>query len=142
MANYQGMTRTNYFRVTDAERLKDIVNRIIWDDCDDGFFAERGEYYSFGNYGSIYGLRAPEDVDGENWAEDFADIVYEELQKIVPEGSAIIITEIGNEKLRYLTAYSVVITSVSIRFVNLDEEAVFAAREELNDCGYMTEMMF
>ena len=37
MANYYGCTRTNYFAVTDPDKLKDIVDRIVWNEGRLGF---------------------------------------------------------------------------------------------------------
>lgn len=142
MANYFGFTRTNYFSVTDEEKLRDIVNRIIWDSEDDGFFEERDGMFAFGEYGSICGLRRAESEDSCDAEEDYdedcddefeADAVYEALQSIVAPDDAIIITEIGYEKLRYLVGYAVVITSKAIETVELRTDAVNASRRLLNN---------
>ena len=110
MATYNGFTRTNYFSVTDEDMLRDIVDRIVWDN-DDGFFEDRGGKFAFGSYGSVCGLRNAEsenDSDSDEAYDDDcddeyeADAVYEALQSIVAPDDAIIITEIGYEKLRYL----------------------------------------
>lgn len=108
MATYNGFTRTNYFSVTDEDMLRDIVDRIVWDN-DDGFFEDRGGKFAFGSYGSICSLRKAESENDSDSDEDYddefeADAVYEALQAIVAPDDAIIITEIGYEKLRYLVA--------------------------------------
>lgn len=126
MANYMGFTRTNCFRVTDAERLKEIVDKIIWDEDGLGFFNEENGEFSFGAYGSICGLS----TDNEDDAFE-SDVVYHALQDIVASDSAIIITEIGYEKLRYLVGYAIVITKNGIEHVDIWDEADVKARDLL-----------
>ena len=144
MVNYMGFTRTNYFSVTDAEKLRDIVDRIIWDNS--GSFLEEGYGgYVFGCYGSINGLRNPkqEDCDSEDYDDDYnADDVYEALQEIVAPGDAIIITEVGYEKLRYLVGDTVVITRDAIEYINLRSAAMEAACKLLNNPQFDTQMEY
>lgn len=56
MANYYGCTRTNYFAVTDPDKLKDIVDRIVWNEGRLGFLAEHDGRWAFGAYACICGL--------------------------------------------------------------------------------------
>ena len=60
-------------------------------------------YYGFGAYSSICGLRH-EAEDADNGDEFEVEAVYEALSKVVAPDDAIIITEIGYEKLRYIVA--------------------------------------
>lgn len=144
MANYMGFTRTNYFSVTDAEKLRDIVGRIIWDNS--GSFLEEGHGgYVFGCYGYVFGLRKSkqEDCDNEDSDDDYnADSVYEALQEIVAPGDAIIITEVGYEKLRYLVGDTVVITRDAIEYINLRSAAMEAACKLLNNPQFDTQMEY
>ena len=138
MANYNSFTRTNYFSVTNEDQLRDIADRIIWDSGDDGFFEERSGKFAFGAYGSVCGLRKADsenDIDSdEDYDDEFeTDAVYEALQSIVAPDDAIIITEIGHEKLCYLVGYAVVITSKAIETVELRTDAVNTARKLLNN---------
>lgn len=146
MATYNGFTRTNYFSVTDEDMLRDIVDRIVWDN-DDGFFEDRGGKFAFGSYGSICGLRKAESENDSNSDEDYddefeADAVYEALQSIMAPDDAIIITEIGYEKLRYLVGYAVVITSKAIETVELRTDAVNTARKLLNNPTFNPAMEY
>ena len=137
MANYVGFTRSNYFRVTDPEAFKKIMDAVITDE--DGLeLWERTENgiicYGFGAYSAICGLRS-EDEDDEFEAE----AVYEALSEVVAPDDAIIITEIGYEKLRYLTAYAVIITRTAVEWVDLRSNALERARRllgnpEFNPC--------
>ena len=157
MANYYGMTRSNYFRVTDPERLKKIIAATCMDEdslelwsCE----SENGPLYAFGGYGSICGLMpsfdhkaedgpdneksGPEDDENE---PDF-DAFEEELRKIVAPDDAIIITEIGYEKLRYLTAYSIVITAKHSECVDLRESCIDTAQRLLGNPNWDTRMEY
>lgn len=149
MATYNDFTRTNYFSVTDEDMLRDIVDRIVWD-SGDGFFEDRSGKFAFGSYGSVCGLRGVESEDNCDSEEDYddcdddfeADAVYEALQSIVAPDDAIIITEIGYEKLRYLVGYAVVITSKAIETVELRTDAVNAARRLLNNPKFNPTMEY
>lgn len=152
MANYYGYTRTNHFSVTDPEKLKDIVDRIRWSEGDSPFFSEENGKYCFGAYDTIIGLsikkdRAAQAVDAEDDAYDEdeerdVDKVYDALQEIVAADDAIIITEVGYEKLRYLTAYSIIITKNDIASVDLGETAVQRAADILGNPNYQTLMEY
>ena len=115
MADYMAVTRTNYFHVKDAEVFKEIVSQI----CDDMevFTCEMSDgsmMYGFGGYGFITGFGG-EDED--------VDQVYNALRDhVAMPDEAIVIEEIGCEKLRYLSAYATVITEKEVDFVDLKEE--------------------
>ena len=144
MANYISFTRSNYFRVTDPEAFKKIINRVITDE-DSLELWERTEngttYYGFGAYSSICGLQhEAEDVDNDGEFE--VEAVYEALSKIVAPDDAIIITEIGYEKLRYLTAYAVVITREKTELVELRETSIDVACSLLGNPNFDTRMEY
>lgn len=144
MANYISFTRSNYFRVTDPEAFKKIINRVITDE-DSLELWERTEngttYYGFGAYSSICGLRhEAEDVDNDGEFE--VEAVYEALSKVVAPDDAIIITEIGYEKLRYLTAYAMVITREKTELVELREASIDAACSLLGNPNFDTRMEY
>ena len=144
MANYISFTRSNYFRVTDPEAFKRIINRVITDE-DSLELWERTEngttYYGFGAYSSICGLRH-EAEDADNGDEFEVEAVYEALSKVVAPDDAIIITEIGYEKLRYLTAYAVVITCEKTELVELRETSVNVACSLLGNPNFDTRMEY
>lgn len=138
MANYIGFTRSNYFRVTDPEAFKKIINCVItdedslelWEHTENGM-----TYYGFGAYSSICGLRH-EAEDADNDDEFEVEAVYDALSKVVAPDDAIIITEIGYEKLRYLMAYAVVITRTEVEFVELRSAALETAQRMLRSPEY------
>lgn len=136
MANYSGITRTNYFRVTDEEKYKEIIDKI---DCECGlsFWEKTDEKgvkrHGFGGYGSLYSY-------DEETGDDMLDDVLESLTEVLPEDEAIIITEIGNEKLRYLVGQSIVITRSMIQFVDLRSVTMATARSMLENPDFVTQL--
>lgn len=61
------------------------------------------------------------------------------LQGVVSKDDAIIIIEIGNEDTEMLDAYSTVITSNSVKSINLWELSIDRAKEMLENDRYTTE---
>lgn len=138
MANYCGYIRTNYFRVNDEKRFRQIIaDCSAQDDID--IFEKDGEsnLFGFGLYGCIYGLR-PEGQEDSELDEDI-DLFFQALQEVLADGEAILFTEVGYEKLRYLIAYTVIVTKTAIETVDLRSEAFKKAGELLGVERYDTE---
>lgn len=141
MANYCASTRTNYFRVTDEEKFHKIMEGAvvsddqleIWHEKEDGV-----KYFAFGGYGSLYYEQELENGD----VLDDIDSFYEQLQTVVHPEDAIIITEVGNEKLRYLIGVSVVITKDAVDFIDLDSTSINLARMLLKNDHYKTKLHY
>lgn len=53
MANYECAYRTNYFRVTDEEKYKNLFSRLSGDDIESFDDAEHPEYHGFGGFGYL-----------------------------------------------------------------------------------------
>lgn len=155
MANYESCTRTNYFAVTDEEKLKNIVAHIRWGGGELDFLDKENGKWGFGGYGSISGLDFndvkfnddddcddgyEEEDEWEEYDEWAPDAVYEALQEVVSPDDAIIITEIGYENLRHLNAHSIIITRYFIDIVELRTSALSRACEMLNNPEYDTQM--
>jgi hypothetical protein len=141
MANYNAFTRSNYFKVTDEERIKELVAscacgedklRLFVRDESDG-----RKTFGFGCHDSISGLEVPSEDPDEYQEYDF-DLFAKELQKILLDGDAIIITEIGYEKLRYLIGYSTLITKTEIRCVDIYDESLRVVKEMLGNPDFAT----
>lgn len=136
MSNYYSVVRTNYFRVTDEEELRKVIGKIqnqnseieLWElQTRDG-----GKAFAFGGDGSIdYYDEGDDDVEPYD-----VDMVYNKLQEILNPDDAIIITEVGREALRYLTAYSIVITKNDIQNIDLEQESADVARALLHNKNY------
>lgn len=121
MSDYIARTKTNLFRVTDEEKFKDIVSRMKGDDKIDLFIQGTSEnpVFGFGCYGNIGGY---EGDDGAFGGDDF-NTMAEELQSILPEDEAIIITEIGHEKYCYVGGFVTVITKNAVHIKNMSDTA-------------------
>lgn len=142
MANYISTMRTNYFRVKDEAVFRDFMNHI--QGCEDTVevFERASEdgtrYFGFGCYGGIFGY-----VDDDDDDLDY-DIAYEKffkmLHDIVAEDDAIILMEVGNEKLRYVTGYATIITTNDSRTIDLTNDAIELAGKMLGDSGYRTQV--
>ena len=151
MANYMGFTRTNYFSVTDEEKFRQIIENSYCSEggievFEDDVEGEGDIKFGFGCFGSIFGFRELAEDCGFDVACDESDDEYnydafiEALQSVLAQGEAIIITEVGYEKLRYLIGQSHVITKTQGLFVNLRDGALEQARKMLADPGYKTKM--
>lgn len=141
MANYYGFTRTNYFAVKDEARLRQLVSACrsseegpnVWEKTVEG-----QKLFAFGCYGNLSGLPCG---DGEDYEYDL-DAFYKELQPLIADGHAIIVTEVGYEKLRYLVGDCTVITPQKIVYTNLRDIGLSKARELLNDPQYNPVMEY
>ena len=141
MANYYGFTRTNYFAVKDEERFRQVVascqaseeNPEVWEEAVDG-----QTLFAFGCYGSLSGLPCGDEEDYECDLGAF----HSALQQVVADGHAIIITEVGYEKLRYLVGDCTVITSQEIAYTNLSDIGLAKARQLLKNPQYNPVMEY
>lgn len=133
MADYICAVRTNYFRVKDEENFREFASKIrsenndleIWEKED-----ENGEIvFGFGCCSRLIGV-----IPEVGYTED-PDSAYDEflagLQENVAEDDAVIIFEVGREKLRYLSGYATVITSNECKCLDISDFAVEQAREML-----------
>ena len=139
MANYNATIRTNYFGVTDESKFREIIDSCSAEDEIHIFESNDGSRkFGFGCFGSIYGIPATEDEDDDS--ENDLDAFYDSLQAVLVKGDAIIITENGYEKLRFLIACCTVITQNDIQGIDLRNKAIDLARDMLKNPDYITEM--
>ena len=131
MANYDAVTRTNYFRVTDEEEYARILSRFCSED-EIYDFSEKKEdgtfLHGFGTYGSLYYYPGEEEDEDPDIGQFFLDI-----QKILPDDEVFVLMEAGHEKLRYVVGAVDIVTSKEHRWLNLKEFAVVSAKEMLGD---------
>lgn len=117
MANYYGFTRTNYFAVNNPERIKEIIGKAVGAEDNVSLFERDFDgitKYGFGCYSTISGYESTQE-DGDY---DY-DAFVSDLQDVLASGDAIVITEVGHEKLRYLYATSQIITKDAIETVDI-----------------------
>jgi hypothetical protein len=109
MANYEAKTLSSYFKVKDPEAFKDWFDGRSselerWEKTSDDELL-----FGFGGYCSV-----PSDVFNEE-TEDYDEIdFFGELKNHLADDWGAIIQETGNEKLRYLVAYTWTITSEEV----------------------------
>lgn len=144
MSNYYGKVRTNYFSVTDENALRDIISRVRGSEDTVELHMEQAsngeKKFMFLCGSEILGF--PEtDENGEVYEDcDYSfDDFTASLQKILPENEAIIITEVGSEKMRYLSGYVTVITQNEVAYGNLRNLGIEIARRLLNNESWDTK---
>lgn len=144
MSNYYGKTRTNYFSVTDENALRDIISRVRGSEDTVELYMEQAsngeKKFMFLCGSDILGF--PEiDENGEIYEDcDYSfDDFTAALQKILRENEAIIITEVGSEKMRYLSGHVTVITQNEVAYGNLRNLGVEIARRLLNNDSWETK---
>ena len=143
MANYCSCVKSNYFHVKDEEAFCDMMSKVVG--TEDGIILNKSkdEYgrtvFDFECYGSIVGFFKTEEEEDEYDYDKAYSNFTDALQKFVADGDAIIIAEVGNEKLRYITGFAHIITSKGASWVDLYDSAQRKAAEMLGNPLYETK---
>lgn len=146
MANWYGQTRTNYFRVTDEEGYQSLIKRLSGEDDIEDFSETKEDgkfYHAFGCYCDLgfYELDSKGNIDYDAQLDIYT--FFEEIGKILEEGSAFVFMCTGAEKLRYLTGYcAIVFPDGTIESTSLDSFAYNAASTYYNDSSYSLMLNF
>ncbi len=157
MSNYYGKCRTNYFAVTDAEKFKALMAVCVAGDKVEVY--EEQQEKGITRYcllcdgiisGLPYKLVEGEPVITLNMEETEEDLdndissslFHKALQDVLADGEAVIITEIGWEKMCYLQGVSLIITKTECKGVDLRDKSLELAREVLGDPEYTTKMEY
>lgn len=146
MANYCCVYRTNYFKVKDNEKFKEFMTHVYAEDLE--VFHKKdengNELYGFGGYGGISGYfnneNEYEDSD-EAWDNAYDNFI-DGLAKQVAEDDAILLFEVGNEKLRYVVGSVAVITSKGYEYRDITNVGVEIAKQMLNNHNYDTQCTY
>ena len=146
MANYCCAYRTNYFKVKDNEKFKEFMTHVYAEDLE--VFHKKdengNELYGFGGYGGISGYfnneNEYEDSD-EAWDNAYDNLI-DGLAKQVAENDAILLFEVGNEKLRYVVGSVAVITSKGYEYRDITNVGVEIANQMLNNPNYDTQCSY
>lgn len=139
MANYQCAVRTNYFHVKDEAAFKKLMANVV---CSEDYVEvweredENGnKVFGFGCCSSINGLPTQMECEGYEYSyDDFID----KLQSLVAYDDAIIIFEVGREKLKFLTGLATIITSSICKNVDIADFAIENAKHMLKNPGWVT----
>lgn len=140
MVKYNCTFRTSYFCVIDEEKYEEFKKHIVvWDDTNGiNFWHKRGDCmesdsikfdtnekirHAFGGYTQIRGY--VEDIEHYDSklmdpSPDY-DLFLQKLSEIVAPGSACIITEVGNNALRFIGATADIVTHKNHRTLKLQD---------------------
>ena len=148
MANYYCACRTNYFRVTDEERYKQLYSNLYCSEDIIYDFTKKDEdgtvWHGFGAYSSIdYKLYRTHCDDSGEYEDNFDfdldfDAFLKEIQQILPDDEAFIYMETGHEKLRYVTGHAVVATKNAVECIDITASALLLASKMLGDPEFQT----
>ena len=127
MASYVCAVRTNYFRVTEEEKFRNLIDEFLSGSCE--VFTRTDV-----NSNKLVGFGSDENI---NWPEDDTGFVSG-LQECLAEDDSIIVLEVGHEKLRYLIGAATIITRSSIETIDLTSLAISKAAEMLGNPDYTT----
>lgn len=135
MANYESVTRSNYFHVKDEDAFSKFMDTVSGDDmhCWSDKDEDGNTLHAFGCYGSIYGVP----IGAEE--NDF-DFFLSGLQKHIAPEDAVILMESGHEKLQYVTGYATIITAGDIETISIYDFAMAKAKEMLKNQEYSTRL--
>lgn len=149
MADVITKTRTNYFKTTDPEALKALVNGMKTDGAP-AVLVENEKSHEFMFYcnGELQGTltdRAKRHLeDDPDWADDnpdeawSMDVFRKQLQALVAPGDACVIKTVGYEAMRCLFADADIITRDKMGYANLDDVLTAKARSQLSDNNWNT----
>ena len=158
MANYECAYRTNYFHVKNMDLFKEFITLAKYDSEDLVIYPDGNDKDAImiGGYGSpsffpkdFYeegGERANQmksllkNLGLEDLIESEDDIFFEVLAACVRADDAILYKEGGNEKLRYVSLNSIVITSGSINWIDIDKYMLEQARAALGNKEWKTQI--
>ena len=134
MANYECISRTNYFHVKDAEIFREFMDTVLaddlhlWEEKDN----DHNTVFAFGCERTLYGIF---NKNGDSSLELFLT----ELQKHIADDDAVILTEVGHEKLKYVTGYATIITCTGMQTLGIETFALAKAKEMLKNPNFETK---
>jgi len=113
VANWYGTSRTNYYKVIDEERYQALFAGLCSSEGDIEDFSN-GDVHGFGCYNDVFYYPLVDSEGNAKTSEDYdcdgdIDLFLYEMSKILAPNNVFILQTVGNEKLRYLTAFSAVV---------------------------------
>jgi len=143
LADYICAVRTNYFSVKDEAKFRELMSCVYANCKEIEIFEQKNtppEYrkFAFGCLGEISGLRNANDDEDEECEESAYDEFISSLQQCVADDDAIIIYEIGHEKLNYIVGMATIITSTTVKVANMQTVARDIARDALRNENWIT----
>ncbi len=117
MSNYIGMCRSSWFKIKDYNKFMQGLKNVVLEDISiDQDEEDRNKITIYG-YSSIPSYQKVKGMNLDKY--DYEDFSFPEyIQQHIAENQTARITEIGYEKLRYLTAIAYDITSKEIKTID------------------------
>lgn len=125
MANYDEVLRTNYFEVTDSDKFQELIDGLCSNDKISVWKKKFNGKTKFG-----FGCCSSISYADEN-SEFSMDDFLSRLAQLLPDGEAVILTEIGHEKLCYIGSGSYIATNKECIYLDLQTLAIKRAAEML-----------
>lgn len=137
MANYCSAVRTNYFKIKDIDKFNSLCASLDGSDVKFEVTEKCGQNFaSIWGFDITYRIKNSEDTDH---VCDNIDEFFDKMKDIVADGDAMIWTEIGREKLKYLVGFVCIVTSEQVQFINLENIAIDKAKTMLNNENWETQ---
>lgn len=139
MANYNCVIRTNYFHVKDETAFQNMMETVRGRKDRIKLFEAKDEsgstVFGFGVYGGITGICNTSDED----TDDAYDRFVESLKACIADDDAIIILEVGHEKMKYVVGTATIITSEGYEDIDLTFLALTKAADMLKNPEWETK---
>ncbi|MBR2301270.1 MAG: hypothetical protein IKA41_04885 [Bacteroidaceae bacterium] len=123
MADYYSHSRTNYFHVTDEATYQKLFA---------GLYASDGEVKDFSKTVDgklMHAFGANSEIRHDPYGEENEFCAFlEALQKLLPDGEAFILQEVGHEKLCYFVGYAYIVTNKEMKTIDIGD-CIKVARE-------------
>ena len=147
MSDYMCSMRTNYFHVVDDEAFEAFMDGVCVEgdklDVTSKIDVDGNLLYSFATHGLITGIFDDVDeTDEESWDDgDAYEAFLAGLQELVADDDAIIMIEIGNEKLNDVYAYATIVTTDDTDYIDFKDIASDRATDMLYDAYNFRKLM-
>lgn len=143
MADYTCTIRSNYFHVKDPDAFRAFMGRVYGTTDFISFWQERDlsgqPVFGFGTHGAIGGLRNAKADEDDDADESAYDEFISGLQEHVAEDDAVILLEVGHEKLRYINGSATIITSSDRDYLSISTLAKYRAATMLGNSQWDTQ---
>lgn len=134
MANYVATSRTNYFGVKDRAAFFEELKMYSFEDIEVFEASDDSDKLAIAGYCDL--------SVGYNEMEDETVELAELISNHIKHDDACILTVSGNEKLRYVIAFAVAITSKGIHYVDAKALALESAKQMLGVDKFETQMAY
>ncbi len=132
MADYYGQGRTNYVKVKDVEKFKELCDEFNMHFIENGN-GKVGFYTESEDGGTTIFVEPDEDESGDIiYNGDVQRDILDEVVPLLDDGEVLIFVHNGNEKMRYLGGYSYAINNKG-ESKSLNINSIFDLAKDLTD---------